>query len=353
MKFGSEIKIGNRIVGKGHAPFIIAEISGNHLNDKNIALVLVQKSIDAGASAIKLQTYKPETMTLDCDAEDFVVKGSNENWEGETLFNLYEKAFTPWEWHKDIFELCKKHDVPCFSSPFDKTAVDLLEELGAPAYKIASFECVDIPLIKYVASKKKPVIMSTGMATMEEIATAVEAFESAGGENLILLKCTSSYPAPPENSNLNVIPHLSKLFDCQVGLSDHTLGTTAPLVAISLGATVVEKHVTLSRTNGAVDSSFSMEPEEFKGMMAESVNAWKSLGKIQYGPSEVELENRKYRRSLYVSQDVKAGDKVTAENVRAVRPGKGLAPKYLEVVQGMTFAQDVKLGTALSWELFK
>lgn len=345
-----EIQIASTKIGPAHAPFIIGEVSGNHMGSKSEALELVTKIIEAGASAIKLQTYTADTMTLNIAEREFMV-GAGQIWSGRSLYDLYKEAATPWEWHREIFDLCKQHGVPCFSSPFDESAVDFLESLDAPAYKIASFECIDLPLIKKVAQTGKPTIISTGMATLSEIGDAVDMFYSSGGKELILLKCTSSYPASPKTSNLKTIAHMQELFKCQVGLSDHTLGIGVPLAAIALGATVVEKHVTLSKTNGAVDSLFSSDPEEFAMLVRESKATWESVGLVHYGVNADDEQSRRFRRSLYISEDLKAGDELSSMNVRRVRPGEGLPPKFYDVVLGKRLNKPASKGTPLSWDL--
>jgi pseudaminic acid synthase len=345
-----EIQIAGTKIGPAHAPFIIGEVSGNHMSSKSAALELVTKIIEAGASAIKLQTYTADTMTLNIAEREFMV-GAGQIWSGRSLYGLYKEAATPWEWHREIFDLCKQHRVPCFSSSFDESAVDFLESLDTPAYKIASFECIDLPLIRKVAQTGKPTIISTGMATLSEIGDAVDMFYLSGGKELILLKCTSSYPASPKTSNLKTIAHMGELFKCQVGLSDHTLGIGVPLAAIALGATVVEKHVTLSKTNGAVDSLFSSDPEEFAMLVRESKATWESVGLVHYGVNSDDEQSRKYRRSLYISEDLRAGDELSSKNLRRVRPGEGLPPKFYDVVLGKRVNKPARKGTPLSWDL--
>ena len=350
MLVGSKsFKIGNTSIGRDHAPFVIAEISGNHRQELSLALELIDSVIKAGADAIKLQTYTAETMTLNLKKNEFLVSG-NKLWDGANLYDLYAKASTPWEWHKEIFEFCKARNVPCFSSPFDSTAVELLESLNAPAYKIASFECIDIPLIKRVAKTGKPVIISTGMASLSEINDAVTAFKEAGGKDYALLKCTSSYPASPKNSHLLTRPHMTELFKCQVGLSDHTLGMGTAIASIALGATIIEKHVTMARDNGAVDSEFSLEPHEFGMMVKEIKTAWESLGSIHYGTTDDDRNNLKYRRSIYIAEDVKKGEVLNQKNLRCVRPGLGLPPKHYETLIGKKVNRDLEKGTAMSWD---
>lgn len=345
-----EILIGNKAVGPGSPPFIIAEMSGNHNQSLERALAIVEAVAEAGAHAVKLQTYTAGTMTLDRREGEFFISDPNSLWKGNSLYELYRKAHTPWEWHKPIFDRCREHGMVCFSTPFDETAVDFLETLGTPCYKVASFENTDIPLIRKVASTGKPMILSTGMATVSELGEAVCAAREAGCKDIILLKCTSSYPASPENSNLATIPHLRELFGVQAGLSDHTLGIGVALASVALGATVIEKHFTLRRSDGGVDSAFSIEPEEMRRLVTETGRAWRALGKITYGPTENEKDTRLFRRSLYVSEDMKAGDAFTRDNLRAIRPGLGLPPKYFDIFLGKTVRCDVRKGTPLRWD---
>lgn len=346
-----DIKIGNRLIGSSQKPFIIAEMSGNHNQSLERALKIVDLAAEAGVDAVKLQTYTPDTMTLDIHTGEFFIESETNIWKGQSLYNLYKEAYTPWEWHEAIFERCKKHGLLAFSSPFDETAVDFLETLNVPAYKIASFENIDIPLIKKVAATGKPVIISTGMATVAELDEAVQAVRSEGNDQIILLKCTSTYPATPENSNLATISHMRELFGVEVGLSDHTMGIGAAVAAVGLGATVIEKHFTTSRAEGGVDAAFSLEPHEMKMLVAETERAWLSLGVVHYGPTNAEKPSLEHRRSLYVTEDLKAGDTITKENVRAIRPGHGLPPKYYDIVLGKTIKKDVKKGTPLSWDI--
>ncbi len=345
------IQIGNKKIGQDQKPFIIAEMSGNHKQSLERALKIVDLAAEAGADAVKLQTYTPDTMTLDIHTDEFFITSDANLWKGQSLYNLYKEAYTPWEWHEAIFSRCKEHGMLAFSSPFDETAVDFLETLQVPAYKIASFENIDIPLIKKVAATGKPIIISTGMASIAEIDEAVQAVRSEGNEQLILLKCTSTYPATPENSNLNTIPHIRELFQTEVGLSDHTMGVGTAVAAVALGATVIEKHLTTARAEGGVDAAFSLEPRELKMLVEETERAWQSLGKVQYGPTEVEKASLEHRRSLYIGEDLTAGDRLTNKNVRVIRPGHGLAPKYLELILGKKVKVDVKKGTPLNWEL--
>lgn len=346
-----KMKIGSRKIGRNEKPFIIAEMSGNHNQSLERALKIVDLAAKAGADAVKLQTYTPDTMTLDIHTGDFFIASDANLWQGQSLYNLYEEAYTPWEWHESIFARCKKHGMIGFSSPFDETAVDFLETLDVPAYKISSFENVDIPLIKKVAATGKPVIISIGMASIAEIDEAVQTVKSQGNNQIILLKCTSTYPATPENSNIITISHMQELFGTEVGLSDHTMGVGTAIAAVAVGATVIEKHFTISRGEGGTDAVFSMEPHELKLLVEETERAWSSLGKITYGPTEAEKPSLEHRRSLYIGADMKKGDVLTKDNVRVIRPGHGLAPKYFEIVIGKTIKSDVTKGTPLNWEL--
>ncbi|MDK2801328.1 MAG: hypothetical protein PWQ70_2947 [Clostridiales bacterium] len=345
------IKIEDRFIGYDFPPFIVAEMSGNHNQSLKRALEIVEAAAKAGVDAIKLQTYTPDTMTLDVNTPDFFIEDKESLWKGRTLYNLYQEAYTPWEWHKPIFEKCRELGLIVFSTPFDETAVDFLEELNVPCYKIASFENTDLPLIKKVASTGKPVVISTGMATVAELDEAVRAAREAGCREIILLKCTSTYPASPEDSNLLTIPHMRDLFGCEAGLSDHTLGIGVAVASVALGATFIEKHFTLSRTEGGVDAAFSLEPEEMKMLVEETKRAWQALGKITYGTTKKEKKSLKFRRSLYVAEDMKTGDKFTPQNLRIIRPGYGLEPKYYELILGKKIRKDVKKGTPLSWDL--
>jgi len=347
----TSIKIGTRMIGRDHPPFIIAEMSGNHNQSLERALEIVEAAASSGVNALKLQTYTADTMTLDLAEGEFFIEDPNSLWKGRSLYDLYQEAHTPWEWHKPIFDRCRKLGILCFSTPFDATSVDFLENLDVPCYKIASFENIDIPLIRKVARTGKPVIMSTGMATIAELDDAVTAARQAGCQDLILLKCTSSYPATPENTNILTIPHLKDLFDCEVGLSDHTMGVGVSVASIALGATVIEKHFTLDRADGGVDSVFSLEPHEMRSLVIECERAWQSLGQVSYGPTEKEKKSLAFRRSLYVAEDIKAGDMFTTKNIRAIRPGFGLSPKYLDVILGKRCNCDAKKGTPLSWDI--
>jgi len=347
----TEIKIGNRLVGPTHTPFIIAEMSGNHGQSLDKAMALVDAAAAAGAHALKLQTYTPDTITLDVHEHEFFIADKNSLWQGNSLYNLYKVAMTPWEWHKPIFDYANSKGMLAFSSPFDLTAVEFLETLNVPCYKIASFENIDHGLLAAVAKTGKPIIMSTGMATQAELAESVEVLRSNGCKDLILLKCTSNYPARPVDANLRTIPHLAQLFDCQVGLSDHTLGQGVSVAAVALGATVIEKHFVLDRSGGEVDAEFSLEPHELKMLVEETARAHDALGTVHYGCTDKEIASRVHRRSLYIAKDMKAGDIFTTESLRSVRPGLGLAPKYLPQFLGRKVQQDVMMGTPLSWDL--
>ncbi len=346
-----DIKIGQRIIGIGKKPFIVAEMSGNHNHSLKRALEIVEAAAATGAEAIKLQTYTADTITLDVKDGDFFIDDEDNLWRGRSLYDLYKEAYTPWEWHEPIFERCRELGMIAFSTPFDETAVDFLESLDVPCYKIASFELIDLPLIRKVAATGKPMIISTGMASVAEIDETVRGAKEAGCKDIILLKCTSSYPASPEDSNLLTIPHMQKLFNCPIGLSDHTMGIGAAVAAIALGACFIEKHFTLSRADGGVDSAFSMEPEEMRQLVIETERAWQALGQISYSPGEQESKSLKFRRSLYIAEDMAAGEVLTPENLRIVRPGYGLEPKYYEVLLGKKINRAVKKGTPLNWDL--
>lgn len=329
-------------------PFIIAEMSGNHNQSLDRALAIVEAAAEAGADAIKLQTYTADTMTM---KGAMVIEDENSLWAGKELHDLYQLAYTPWEWHKPIFDKAKELGMIAFSSPFDASAVDFLEELNVPLYKVASFENTDHPLLKKVAQTGKPVIMSTGAATLADIDEAVRILRENGCEELTLLKCTSTYPASPETTNLATIPHLQKIFNCPVGLSDHTMGIGASVAAVALGATVIEKHFTLDRADGGVDSTFSLEPHELKSLVIESKRAFLALGTVQYGVQKAEKNSTQFKRSIYVSKTIKAGEVFTLENTKVIRPGFGLAPKYLNIILGKKAPQDITKGTPLTWDL--
>jgi len=346
-----DLVIAGRTIGPSTPPLVIAEMSGNHNRSLQTALEIVDAAADAGAHALKIQTYTADTLTLDVDRDEFVVSDPSSLWVGRTLHSLYEEAHTPWEWHETIFARARERGLIAFSTPFDETAVDFLETLDVPCYKIASFETVHIPLIRKVAQTGKPMIMSTGMASVEEITEAVEAARDAGCEDLVLLKCTSTYPATPENSNIMTIPDMRERFGCHVGLSDHSLGLGVSVAATAVGAVVIEKHFTLSRADGGVDSAFSMEPAEMAALVVETERAWQSLGTVSYGPTPAEKPSIQFRRSLYVAQDMRAGDAFTPENLRVVRPGLGLAPKYYDELLGKRINRDAPKGTPMDWGL--
>ena len=344
-------KIAAREVGLSAKPYVIAEMSGNHNQSLDRALAIVDAAADAGADAVKLQTYTAETMTLDVDKPGFVIDDPNSLWTGRQLFELYREAYTPWEWHGPIFERAAARGIHCFSTPFDETAVDFLMSLDVPAFKIASFENTDLPLIRKVAATGKPVLISTGTATVAEIDEAVVAAREAGCRDLVLLKCTSTYPATPANTNVLTIPHLRALHGCEVGLSDHTMGVGAAVAAVAHGATVIEKHFTLRRTDGGVDSSFSLEPEEMDLLVVETERAWQSLGRVKYGPTEAETASLAYRRSVHIAEDVRAGETLTRQNLRCLRPGTGLPPKYYDLLLGRRISRDATKGTPMDWSL--
>lgn len=345
-----KIEIAGRQIGSGYSPYVIAELSANHNGKLETALLIIEEAKKAGADAVKLQTYKPDTITLNYDSDDFKIHGGL--WDGRTLYNLYQEAHMPWEWHKKLFEHASNLDITIFSSPFDSTAVDLLEDLNAPAYKIASFEAVDIPLIKYVAATGKPMIISTGMADAEEIQEAIETARGGGCKDLAVLHCVSGYPAPAKDYNLHTITDMIKRFGVVTGLSDHTLENTTAIASVALGASIIEKHVTLDRNGGGPDDTFSLEPAELAELCKGVRTAWHSLGKVDYGRKSSELGNVKFRRSLYFVRDLKAGEVVTAESIRSVRPGFGLMPRELDRVISQRVTKDVRAGTPVKWEYF-
>lgn len=340
-----EFKIGPHTIGPQHRPFLIAEMSGNHNQSLDRAMAIVDAAADAGAHAIKLQTYTADTMTV---KGAYTIKDENSLWNNQELYDLYKMAYTPWEWHQAIFDRAKERGILAFSSPFDETAVDFLESLNVPCYKIASFENTFWPLLKKVAATGKPVIMSTGVSSLADISESVNILRENGCRQLVLLKCTSTYPATPENTNILTIPHMEQLFGCQVGLSDHTMGTGVAVAATALGATVIEKHFTLRRADGGVDSAFSMEPEEFRRLADDTNSAFLSLGHIQYGVQEAEKKSLLFKRSIYVVEDIQPGDTFTAENIRVIRPGDGLHPRYYEKLLGQTARVAYKKGTPLT-----
>lgn len=345
------ITIGNRKVGAGETPFIIAEMSGNHNRSLERALEIVEAAAKTGAQALKIQTYTPDTMTLDLDEREFHISDPNSLWAGTSLYKLYGQAYTPWEWHKPIFDRARELGMIPFSTPFDDTAVDFLEDLDVSCYKISSFENTDLPLIRRVAATGKPLIISTGMATVAELDETVRVARGEGCKDLVLLKCTSTYPASADNTNILTIPHMRELFGCEAGLSDHTMGLGVSVASVVLGASVIEKHFTLSRADGGVDSAFSMEPQEMAQLVIETKRAWQSLGQVSYGTTEAEKKSVVFRRSLYVVQDLKAGDLLTKENVRAIRPGLGLSPGWLPTLLGKKVSQDIARGTPMTWNL--
>lgn len=343
------IQIAGRGIGDGFEPYVIAELSANHNGRLDIAMQIVEEARNVGADAVKLQTYRPDTITLDSNADAFQIQGGL--WDGRTLFELYEEAHMPWDWHKPLFEHARKVGITIFSSPFDTTAVDLLEDLNAPAYKIASFEAVDHALIRYAASTGKPMIISTGMADEEEIGEAIEAARSGGCEDLAILHCVSGYPAPPEDYNLRTIPDMISRFGLVTGLSDHTLDNTTAITSIALGASIIEKHFTLDRNGGGPDDSFSLEPAEMKALCDGARTAWQAMGKVDYGRKSSEQGNVQFRRSIYFVKDMQAGETITEDSIRSVRPGYGLAPKHFENLVGRKLKADVAFATPASWDL--
>lgn len=344
-----EIKIAGRLIGSAHPPFVIAELSANHNGKLETAMRIIEEAKKAGADAVKLQTYKPDTITLNCDSDDFKIKGGL--WNGRTLYDLYEEAHMPWDWHKPLFDRARELEITIFSSPFDKTALDLLEDLNAPAYKIASFEAVDLPLIKCAASTGKPMIISTGMADAEEIAEAIEAAREGGCKELAILHCVSGYPAPAEEYNLRTISDMIDRYGLVTGLSDHTLDNTTAIASIVMGASIIEKHFTLDRNGGGPDDSFSLEPSDLTALCRDSMTAWSALGRVDYGRKSSEQGNVQFRRSLYFVKDLKAGEMVTRDSVKSVRPGYGMAPKFLESVIGSLVLCDIEKNTPVRSEL--
>lgn len=345
------MKIAGRAIGLAERPYLIAEMSGNHNRSLERALAIVDAAAEAGADAVKLQTYTADTMTLNVRGPGFVIEDADSPWVGRQLYELYEEAHTPWDWHGPIMARAAAHGLHCFSSPFDASAVDFLESLDVPAYKIASFENTDLPLIRKVAATGKPMIISTGMATLAEIDEAVRTALAGGCPELVLLKCTSTYPATPQNTHLRTIPHLRQAFGCEVGLSDHTMGCGAAVAAVALGATVVEKHFTLRRADGGVDASFSLEPEEFRQLRTETERAWQALGEVVYGGTAAEEKSRRFRRTLYIGRDMQAGETLAAADLRIVRPGDGLAPKHFDAVLGRRIGRAAPAGTPVTWDL--
>jgi pseudaminic acid synthase len=347
----NEIEIEGYRIGRNHKPFVIAEMSGNHNQSIDKALAIIDAAADAGAHAIKLQTYTADTLTIDVSHGEFNITDPNSLWKNRNLYELYQEAHTPWDWHPALFARAKARGMVCFSTPFDETSVDFLEELNVPAYKIASFENNHLPLLKKVAQTGKPVIMSTGISTLAQLEESVATLRDHGCKDLVLLKCTSTYPATPERTNISTIPHMETLFGCHVGISDHTFGIGVSVAAVALGARVIEKHFTISRAEGGVDSAFSMEPEEFKSLVTESERAFLALGHVQYGIMDEERKSLSFKRSLYIVKDMKRGEQIGPEHVRIIRPGYGLAPSYLDMVLGKTINRDVIRGTALTFDL--
>ena len=344
------MKIGNININVNEKPFIIAEMSGNHNQSLDRALEIVEAAAESGAQALKLQTYTADTLTLDVGKGEFLIEDKDCLWKGKSLYELYQEAYTPWEWHEPIMKRANELGMLCFSTPFDDTAVDFLEELKVPAYKIASFENTHLPLIKKVATTGKPMIISIGMATLSELDETVRVIHESGCDQFVMLKCSSTYPATAANTNLLTIPHMRVMFGCEVGLSDHSMGMGAAVAAVAHGATVIEKHFTLRRLEGGVDSAFSLEPEEMKQLVIETERAWQSLGKVTYGPTEAEKGTTVFRRSLYITKDIKKGDVLSEKNFRIIRPGLGLSPRYYDILMGRTINQDLKKGTAVKWE---
>ena len=342
------MKIGNIEIGTNSPPFIIAEMSGNHNQSLDRALAIVEAAANAGAHAIKLQTYTADTMTL---PGAYTISDQDSLWNGKELYDLYKEAYTPWEWHKAIFDKARELGILAFSSPFDESAVDFLETLDVPCYKIASFENTDWPLLQKVASTGKPVIMSTGVSNLSDIDESVRVLRKNGCRDLVLLKCTSTYPATPENTNLLTIPHMKEMFKCEVGLSDHTMGIGAAIASVALGARVIEKHFTLRRSDGGVDSAFSIEPEELKSLVVESGRAFQAIGKVSFGVNESEKKSLQFKRSLFVVKDIKEGDVFTKDNIKVIRPGTGIPPKYYEDILGRKSRSDIKAGTPVSWNI--
>ena len=348
-KSNHDLAIAGRLIGSGQPPYLIAEMSANHGGSLDQALAMIEAAAKAGADAIKLQTYTADTITINCDRPDFLIKGGL--WNGRTLYDLYQEAHTPWEWHRELFAKGRELGITMFSSPFDETAVDFLEELGAPAYKVASFELVHLPLLRKVASTGKPTILSTGMASHAEIEESIGTLRDAGCRELLVLHCTSGYPTPPDEANVRMIPHLARMFDVPVGLSDHTLDSTVAVTAVALGAVAIEKHFTLRRADGGPDAAFSLEPSEFAGLVTAAQTAWAALGKVDDVRAPSEQANRMFRRSIYAVKDIRKGDRITSESIRVIRPGFGLAPRHYDEVIGRCACADIARGTPISWAL--
>ncbi len=344
-----DIKIGNFTIGLSHKPFIIAEMSGNHNQSIDRAFAIVDAAAKAGAHALKLQTYTPDTITINHSGGLFSINDNSSLWNNRNLYDLYKEAHTPWEWHKPIFDYAHKKGMIIFSTPFDETAVDFLEELNVPAYKVASFENNHLPLLRKIASTKKPVIISSGLSTLNTLEEAINTLRENGAKEIVLLKCTSTYPASPENTNLRTIPHMSSIFNCHVGLSDHTMGIGAAIASVAMGARVIEKHFTISRADGGVDSTFSIEPDELKNLVVESERAFLSLGHIQYGIQKDEEKSIRFKRSIYIVKDIQKGEEFTKENIRIIRPGDGLSPRYFEIIIGKKANKNLTTGTPLTW----
>ncbi|WP_422357914.1 pseudaminic acid synthase [Qipengyuania flava] len=342
------VTIDGRQIGRDQPPYVIAELSANHNGDLDQALKIIDAAVDAGADALKIQTYTADTLTIDSDAPDFQIKGGL--WDGRTLYDLYQQAYTPWDWHETLFAHAKKRGITMFSSPFDNTAADLLDELGAPAFKIASFEVIDLPLIRYVAGKGKPMIISTGMADLDEIGEAVQAARKGGCEELVLLHCVSGYPAPAEDYKLATLADMEQRFGVPIGLSDHTLNNVSAIASVALGATVIEKHFTLDRNGGGPDDSFSLEPEGLRQLCRDARITWDAVGTVDYGLKSSERSNTVFRRSLYIVKDIPRGTMITKDNVRSIRPGYGLAPKHYDTVLGQRAKRDLKRGEPLTWD---
>ncbi|MBF0298304.1 MAG: pseudaminic acid synthase [Oligoflexia bacterium] len=345
-----DLVVDQRRIGQSHAPFVVAEMSSNHNQSLERALNIAKAAADAGVDALKLQTYTPETMTLNLDSGDFFISNQDSPWKNRILYELYKQAYTSWEWQEKIFQYCKELKIICFSTPFDSSAVDFLQKLNNPIYKIASFENVDLPLVRRVASLNKPILLSTGMASISELSETVDAIKEQNNNKICLLKCTSSYPSSPKDSHINTIPHMRQLFNVQTGLSDHTLGIGVALASISLGSTIIEKHFTLCRADGGVDAAFSLEPNEMKQLVKEAKMAWQSLGNVFYGITESEIKSKVFRRSIYVAEDIMEGELITSKNVRCVRPGYGLQPKYYDLIQGKKVNRKLDRGMPMKLE---